>query len=330
MKINILNISEATLGYLTRKNQDGFDENDQEITALLGRKRLAMKKWKMENNSTHKKLQLKEAKSAVQSITRSMKNNWFTCRAKELQSLADTHNTHEFFKTANSMYGPSSVGPMPLRTKHSSTLLKDENKIKTRWEEHFSELLNNDSPVDETIFDETPQHPIHHDQKSAGPNGIPAETYKCGGISMANRILQLFTTIWTEEQLPNEWRDATTVTILKKGDRSDSGNYRGISLLAVIGDFFFTRILLNRLILIVEAVLPESQCGFRSSRGTVDIIFTARQLKEKAREPYQPLYMTFFDLTKAFDSVNCSALWKILSRFGCPDKYINIVRLFPQ
>ncbi|XP_076049523.1 uncharacterized protein LOC143030250 [Oratosquilla oratoria] len=317
MKTNILNISEDTLGYLTRKNQDWFDENDQEIAALIERKRLAMKKWKMDTNSIHKKLQFKEAKSAVQSRTRSMKNDWFTRKAQELQSLADTHNTHEFFKAAKTMDGPSTVGPVPLRTKDGSTLLKDKRKIKTRWEEHFSELFNNDSPVDETIFGEIPQHPIHHDladapqlpevvksikqlkyHKSAGPDGIPAEIFKCGGTSMANRVLQLFTTNWTEEQLPNEWRDATIVTIFKKGDRSDC------------------------------AVLPESQCGFRSNRGTVDMIFTARQLQEKAREQYQPLYMTFFDLTKAFDSVNRSALWRILSHFGCPDKYINIMRLF--
>ncbi|XP_076032454.1 uncharacterized protein LOC143020174 [Oratosquilla oratoria] len=172
------------------------------------------------------------------------------------------------------MDGPSNVGPIPLRTKDGSTLLKDKNKIKTCWVEHFSELFNNDSPADETIFGGIPQHPIHHDladaphlpdvaksikqlkyHKSASPDGIPSETYKCGGISMPNRILQ-------------------------------------------------------------------------SNRDTVDIIFTARQLREKAREQYQTLYMTFYNLTKAFNSVIRSAFWKILSRFGWPDKYINIVRLF--
>ena len=37
--------------------------------------------------------------------------------------------------------------------------------------------------------------------------------------------------------------------------------------------------------------------------------------------------MAFIDLTKAFDSVNRQALWTILSKCGCPDKYIRILRL---
>ena len=37
--------------------------------------------------------------------------------------------------------------------------------------------------------------------------------------------------------------------------------------------------------------------------------------------------MAFIDLTKAFDSVNREALWKILSKAGCPEKYIRILRL---
>lgn len=31
--------------------------------------------------------------------------------------------------------------------------------------------------------------------------------------------------------------------------------------------------------------------------------------------------MVFIDLTKAFDSVNCQALWLVLAKIGCPGKY---------
>ena len=37
--------------------------------------------------------------------------------------------------------------------------------------------------------------------------------------------------------------------------------------------------------------------------------------------------MAFIDLTKAFDSVNREALWKILARYGCPPKFITVLRL---
>ena len=45
-------------------------------------------------------------------------------------------------------------------------------------------------------------------------------------------------------------------------------------------------LMLNRLNEILDNVLPESQCGFRSGRDTADMIFTARLLQQKAREQH--------------------------------------------
>ena len=63
-------------------------------------------------------------------------------------------------------------------------------------------------------------------------------------------------------------------------------------------------------------------------RGTIDMIFTARQLQEKCQEQNVDLYMTFVDLTKAFDTVSRDGLWKIMTKFGCPPRYIAMVRQF--
>ena len=40
------------------------------------------------------------------------------------------------------------------------------------------------------------------------------------------------------------------------------------------------------------------------------------------------LYMTFVDLTKAFDTVSREGFWKIKATFGCPAKFIAMVRQF--
>ena len=103
------------------------------------------------------------------------------------------------------------------------------------------------------------------------------------------------------------------------------GNYRGISLLCIAGKIF-ARILLDRLLQLAEEILPESQCGFRPSRGTIDMIFCARQLQEKSREQQQPLMQIFWDLRKAFDKVPRPAMWLNLAKFGCPDRFINLIR----
>ena len=57
------------------------------------------------------------------------------------------------------------------------------------------------------------------------------------------------------------------------------------------------------------------------------MIFVVQQIQEKCREQNQELFMAFIDLTKAFDSISREALWKVLSRFGCPVNLIKILRL---
>nr|VZH94121.1 unnamed protein product [Spirometra erinaceieuropaei] len=38
------------------------------------------------------------------------------------------------------------------------------------------------------------------------------------------------------------------------------------------------------------------------------------------------LYSAFVDLTKAFDTVNRDGLWKIMQKFGCPERFTQMVR----
>ena len=38
--------------------------------------------------------------------------------------------------------------------------------------------------------------------------------------------------------------------------------------------------------------------------------------------------MTFVDLNKAFDTVSRDGLWKSMAKFGCPTKFIAMVRQF--
>lgn len=60
------------------------------------------------------------------------------------------------------------------------------------------------------------------------------------------------------------------------------------------------------------------------------MVFTIRQLQEKAREQHVPLYVAFIDLEKAFDSVNREKLWLILERYGCPPKLKQIIAQFHE
>ncbi|BHF63255.1 hypothetical protein SprV_0200624700 [Sparganum proliferum] len=136
--------------------------------------------------------------------------------------------------------------------------------------------------------------------------------------------------MWCQGEVPQNFKDATIVHLYRrKGDRQLCDNHRGISLLKITGKIL-ARILLNRLNNHLEqGLLPESQCGFRRHRGTTDMIFAARQLQKKCQEMRTHQYSTFVDLTKAFDTVN-RGLWKIMQIFGCPERFIQMVRQLPD
>ena len=58
-------------------------------------------------------------------------------------------------------------------------------------------------------------------QKAGGKNGVLQEMIKSCGSHIMDNICDLFHTVWMEERVPAEWRDALVVPIPKKGG-SDS------------------------------------------------------------------------------------------------------------
>ena len=132
---------------------------------------------------------------------------------------------------------------------------------------------------------------------------------------MIDWMIELLLEVWKVRQVPQEWKNASLVPIHKKKDRRVCSNYRGVSLLSVPGKVLFLT-LLERLQAIIEPQLMEAQCGFRERCGTVDQIWVARQVVEKAAEYHTPVLMCFVDLMKAYESVDCSALVAVLKSYG--------------
>ena len=132
------------------------------------------------------------------------------------------------------------------------------------------------------------------DKQKAGPDNIPAEVIKYGGCALHRRLHNFILDYWSANCLPQQWKNTNIILVHKqKGDRAESGNSRGISLLSVAGKVL-VKIMLTRLLEhVVDLVLPEFQCGFRRGRSTIDMIFVARQLQVKCHEQHQDLYLAF-------------------------------------
>ena len=75
---------------------------------------------------------------------------------------------------------------------------------------------------------------------------------------------------------------------------------------------------------------PDIQAGFRKGCGTRDQIANIRWNIEKARnikkKKTHHIYFCFIHITKAFECVNHSKLWKILKVMGIPDHLTCFLR----
>ncbi|XP_069984652.1 transposon TX1 uncharacterized 149 kDa protein [Penaeus vannamei] len=343
----LLDSATSILGTTKRKHRDWFNEQAPDIHNLLEEKSKAHQAAINNPNATTSTT-FAEARSKVQHMTRSMQNEWWLKLAGEIQGFADIGNQQEFYCAIKRAYGPQRTATSPVRSVDGSKLITDKKEILDRWAEHYQHLLNRSNPSDPTVFENLPEFPripeldnmptrqeVHmaiislKNNKAAGPDGIPAEILKHGGNAILDSLHDIFQKVWAASWCPQKWKDADIVSIFKKkGDRAVCGNSRGISLLATSGKVL-TRILLSRLLAhTTEGVLPESQSGFRKERSTVDMVFIARQLQEKAIEQQQDLYMVFVDLAKAFDTVNRTLLWEILRKFGCPPTFLAVLKSF--
>ena len=345
LKTAISQTAEEVLGYTTRKNKDWFDENNQEIQELLTQKRSAHQAHLAQPSCPEKKAAFRLVCSKLQRKLREIQNEWWTNLAKSTQMCADAGDYRGFYEALKAVYGPIYQVRSPLRSADGLELLTDKTAILSRWSEHFQALFNANRTVEDSVILRIPQQPVKAELdnppsfeettkaikqikcgKAAGVDGIPPEAWKHGGPALHRKLHELFLCCWEQGKLPQDLRDAVIITLYKnKGEKSNCDNYRGITLLSIAGKIL-ARILLNRLVpTIAEDNTPESQCGFRRNRSTTDMVFVLRQLQEKCREQNKGLYVSFVDLTKAFDTVSRKGMWQIMERLGCPPRFLNMV-----
>lgn len=158
--------------------------------------------------------------------------------------------------------------------------------------------------------------------KSADLDGFVIEIFKAGGNYVAQALTTLFNAVLTAETVPADWRQGYIVSIFKSGDSYDPGNYRGITVLNVVGKIFAS-VLLARLSRAIP--LHESQAAFRKGRTCVEHIFSLSQLVQARRRAGLGTYAFFLDIQKAYDTVWRDGLLFKLYNKGVDGKLWRII-----
>ena len=163
--------------------------------------------------------------------------------------------------------------------------------------------------------------------KSAGADVIINEFLMYSPQHVKTFILNIFNKILELQCFPKCWAEGSIVPIFKSGDRHNTNNYRGITLLSCIGKLF-TRVINDRLTTWADknGVINENQLGFRKGRGTVDCLFILNGLIQMMLSKGKKLYCCFVDYQKAFDYVDRATLWSKLVNENVSSKIITLLK----
>ena len=163
--------------------------------------------------------------------------------------------------------------------------------------------------------------------KAMGFDSLPNEFIKYSGSGFHNLLHILFNKILESGVFPTNWNKGRVSLIHKRGSREILGNYRPITVIPSMSGLY-SRVLNERLTDVVEnhKLLGEIQNGFRRGRSGSDNAFILDTILWKSKAQKAKVYMAFFDIQKAYDSVNRNILWKKLSSLGFGGKYLQTLK----
>lgn len=303
---------------------------------------------KVKEMLNHSRTRAKKAEARIRysevnkEIKRSIRNdrrNFVEDLARQAEEASGRGDAKKLYSITRKLAGDRKIPDRPVRDK-SGELLTDQEEQRKRWAHHFKELLNRPPPSEmpdiqpaDTPLQVSENKPSKAEikrairqlknRKAAGPDGIPSEAIKPDLNTSTKMLYELFGKIWEMNEIPDDWKEGYLIKLPKKGDLKECKNWRGVMLLSTAGKVL-NRIILERLKVEVDERLREEQAGFRKDRSCADQIATLRIILEQSLEWNSPVYVTFVDYEKAFDSVAREVLWKLLRHYGIPEKYITL------
>ena len=164
---------------------------------------------------------------------------------------------------------------------------------------------------------------------SSGFDEIPIPILKAVKDYISVPLAHIINATFDEGHFPNYLKLAYVNPIYKQGPRADPNNYRPISVLPSLSKIF-EKIFLSRLTNFLKSfqLLDQAQHGFLAGKSTTTATFQLLSHIHKALENRNTTLGIFYDLSKAFDSINHKILFSKLSRLGIKGNALLWIKSF--
>ena len=220
--------------------------------------------------------------------------------------LTDKKAANEF----SQLYRRESI--LPLTPKKVGDM-KEKLKQKEKQENTPSLCLNSALKASEQNSDIRNLKP----KKAPGPDDVCNDMLKHLGPIARKSLLEIFNRRWYKGLMPEVWKTAHLVPVLKKGkDKINPSSYRPVSLLSCVGKLM-ERVMTSRLTWFLQTnnVFSPLQTEYRQHRSTEDqlALLTQDINKKNSFQEKQKLLAVYVDLPKASDWLWKKGLqWKLL------------------
>jgi len=167
--------------------------------------------------------------------------------------------------------------------------------------------------------------------KSLDPDGISPFVLRYAARAFVVPLTIIFSKSADQSAVPHHWSDAHINPIFKKGDKSDPGNYRLISLTSVLCKLM-ERLVRDQLssYFVINRLLSTRQHGFVKNKACNTNLLECSDFITYMDSKKIPTDMIFLDFAKAFDKVSHPLLLHKLASYGIRNKALFWIKSFPS
>jgi hypothetical protein len=166
-------------------------------------------------------------------------------------------------------------------------------------------------------------------KKSSGLDGLSQENLLLGAKHLIAPLTTIVNQSIEEGEFPNDWKEAAVTPVLKKGNPNLLNNYRPVSCLPAASKVLEI-VVCSQLSDYLEQnnLLPKNQHGFRPRRSTMTAWPEIQLDWAQKTEDGLITGVLLWDLSAAFDTLDCGGLCDKLSLFGVQPRSVKWVRSF--